>query len=320
MTPEDFERVVQHMKWLVKGRGAEVLMGHNFKNGKGHCIMKMIRMSVICCVAMVVALNTYAAAEGLPDILGIQLGMPARDAHARLQAALPKNKIQVMSDTLPTIDKPVIKSFSSAPPEQIMMGMEGDQVTVDVTLPPNKQAVWRVVRQHYFPNKGIPKTTLLASLREKYGKETVSNLAQGKPAADDSKIESLLWLFDEQGHSTPLPSSSGGKAPDFQTMLSLSGCANGSWDTHLGLIEVYADLYKGNNPQNDWCYVHYTAVFVLVSQSDPPELYGQMRMSLMSFPLALRASEATSRWKKDIAAGQHKQDLDKAKQQEKPKL
>jgi hypothetical protein len=45
-----------------------------------------------------------------------------------------------------------------------------------------------------------------------------------------------------------------------------------------------------------------------------------MRMSLMSFPLALRASEATSRWKKDIAAGQHKQDLDKAKQQEKPKL
>jgi hypothetical protein len=26
--------------------------------------------------------------------------------------------------------------------------MEGDQVTVDVTLPPNKQAVWRVIRQH----------------------------------------------------------------------------------------------------------------------------------------------------------------------------
>jgi hypothetical protein len=194
--------------------------------------------------------------------------------------------------------------------------MEGDQVTVDVTLPPNKQTVWRVVRQHFFPNKGIPKTALLASLREKYGKETLSNLAQGKPAADDSKIESLVWLFDEQGHPTPLPS----KAPDFQTILSLSSCANGSWDTYLGLIEVYADLYKGKNPQNDWCYVHYTAVFALVTQSDPPELYGQMRMSVMSFPLALAASEATLKWKKDIAEGQHKQDLEKAKQQYKPKL
>ena len=45
-----------------------------------------------------------------------------------------------------------------------------------------------------------------------------------------------------------------------------------------------------------------------------------MRIVSMSFPLALRASEATSKWKKDIAAGQHKQDIEKAKQQDKPKL
>lgn len=282
--------------------------------------MSKFTKSVIGGITLVLALTTFAAAEGLPDILGIQLGMPAREAHGKLQAELPKNRMQIMSDTMPTIDKPVIKSFSSTPAQQIMMGMEADQVTVDVTLPPNKQTVWRVVRQHYFPNKGILKATLLASLREKYGKETISNLAQGKPAADDTKIESLLWLFDEQGHPTPLPSSSGGKAPDFQTMLSLSGCANGSWDTHLGLIEVYADLYKGNNPQNDWCYAHYTAVFALLTQSDPPELYGQMKMDIMSFPMALRASEATMKWKKDIAAGKHQQDLEKAKQQEKPKL
>ena len=36
--------------------------------------------------------------------------------------------------------------------------------------------------------------------------------------------------------------------------------------------------------------------------------------------LAARASEATSKWKQSIAEGQHKQDLEKAKQQEKPKL
>lgn len=119
--------------------------------------MKMGLRSVIGSMALIFVLTSQAAAEGLPDILGIQLGMPVRDAHAKLQAALPKNKIQIMSDTLPTIDKLVIKSFSSASAEQIMMGSEGDQVTVDVTLPPNKQAVWRVVRQHFSPTRAFPR-------------------------------------------------------------------------------------------------------------------------------------------------------------------
>src|SRR5690348_12551168 len=85
--------------------------------------------------------SVYASAEGLPDLLGVQLGKPGREAEAKLQAALPKNKLQRMLENMPTIDKPVIKSFSSAPAGQIMMGQEGDQVRVDVTLPPNKQTV-----------------------------------------------------------------------------------------------------------------------------------------------------------------------------------
>jgi hypothetical protein len=211
--------------------------------------------------AALVVFTAGTAAAAMPDILGIELGMPVRDAHAKLQAQLPKNRIQIMSDILPTIDKPVIKSFSSAPAETIMMGVEADQVTVDVTLPPNKQAVWRVVRQHYFANKGIPKTTLLASLREKYGKETLTNVPQGKPAANDSQINNLLWLFDEQGHTVPVPSAPGKTGPDFAMTITLTSCISGADSLHLGLVEVYADLYKGNNPQNDWCYKTYTAVF-----------------------------------------------------------
>jgi hypothetical protein len=45
-----------------------------------------------------------------------------------------------------------------------------------------------------------------------------------------------------------------------------------------------------------------------------------MHIVSISFPLALRASEATLKCKNDIAAGQHKQDLEKAKQQETPTL
>ena len=269
--------------------------------------MKVV-FGVLSSVVMVALYTANAAAE-MPDVLGVQLGMPARDAHAKLQAQIPNNKIQVMSDNLPTIDKPVITSFSSAPAEPIMMGKEGDQVSVDVTLPPNKQAVWRVVRQHYFANKGIPKTTLLASLREKYGKETLTNVGQVKPATDDSQIQHLLWLFDDQGRPAPLPSK-----PQNDACMGLE-------EVKLSKIEVYANLYKGKDSKTDWCYSSYNAVFVgAIQSSDTPELYSHMRVVAVSLPLALRAVEATSKWKKDIAEGQHKQDIEKAKQQEKPKL
>jgi hypothetical protein len=270
--------------------------------------MKIVLRFLMSGMALLVSLTGTAEAE-MPDVLGVPLGMPVREVQAKLQAQIPKNKIQVMSDTLPTIDKPVIKSFSSAPAEQIMMGMEGDQVTVDVTLPPNKQTVWRVIRQHFFANKGIPKTTLLASLREKYGKETLTNYSQNKPATDDSQIQNLLWLFDEQGRPAPLPSKP-----------QLNACTGLENSAELGMIEVYANLYKGKDSKNDWCYSSYSAVIAQVTQSDPPELYSQMRVVAVSLPLALHASEVTSKWKKDIAEGKHKEDIEKAKQQDKPKL
>jgi len=87
----------------------------------------------------------------------------------------------------------------------------------------------------------------------------------------------------------------------------------------LAAVEVYANLFKGKNPETDWCYSSYNAVGVSVTSAETPELYTQMRVVAVSLPLALRASEATSKWKKDIAEGQHKQDIEKAKQ-EKPKL
>jgi hypothetical protein len=282
--------------------------------------MRIALWSMVGSVLVFPALVSTAVAE-MPDILGVQLGMPARDAQAKLQAQIPKNKIQVRSDNLPTIDKPVIKALLSAPEQQIPQGVEGDQVTVDVTLPPNKQVVWRVTRQHYFANKGIPKTTLLASLREKYGKETVANFNQNKPATDDSQIGNLLWLFDEQGRPAPLPSKPQKDGPGSANQATLMSCMGLQDSVELAAVEVYANLFKGKNPQNDdWCYSSYNAVFVGAVQSpDTPELYSQMRVVAVSLPLAMRAAEATSKWKKDIAEDQHKQDIEKAKQ-EKPKL
>lgn len=44
-------------------------------------------------------------------------------------------------------------------------------------------------------------------------------------------------------------------------------------------------LPKGMNPQLEWCYSSYTAVYAWVIQSSfAPELYGQMKMVMTSPP------------------------------------
>ena len=274
--------------------------------------MKSIRYVLFGSVAIVLTMSSLALAEGLPDVLGIQLGMPVREAHAKLQAQIPKNPIQVTTTNLPTIEKPVISSFQSLPKQTIMIGDEADTVTVDVTLPPNKQAVWRVAREHFFPNKGIPKKTLLASLREKYGKESRAITSGGKATTDESHIMGLLWLMDEQGHLATLPPSSGMVDPLTSCKASAEG--NGAMFVESPPPTTFASAdYK-------WCLSNYTAVNVTFMDGELPELYSRMIVGIVSLPFAVRAGEATMKWKQEIAEGQHKQELEKAKQQEKPKL
>jgi hypothetical protein len=45
-----------------------------------------------------------------------------------------------------------------------------------------------------------------------------------------------------------------------------------------------------------------------------------MNVMVVSLPFGRRAGEATMKWKQDIAEGKYKQVIEKAKQQEKPKL
>jgi hypothetical protein len=273
--------------------------------------MRLSLRGFIGVFVVLVAINASAATAEMPDILGIQLGMPAREAHAKLQTELPKNKIQVISTNLPTLEKPVMASFVSEPTQTIMIGMVSDRVTVDVTLPPNKQSVWRVDRSHSFPDKGIPRGTLLAQLREKYGKETRAMDEAGNTTTEDRQVRMLWWFLDEQGRlvkPTPVPSG----ADPFPT------CRNDTGMAWSGVVE--SPLNMLGNKDRLWCLSSYTAVFVGVSPGALPELYDKMYVSIVSLPMGSRAGNATLKWKNDIAEGKQKQDIEKAKQQEKPKL
>jgi len=268
--------------------------------------MKTVLKSITGSIALLLMLTSLAAGEGLPDVLGIQLGMPARDAYTKLQSQLPKAKIQVDSVNLPTIDKPVMLTFTAV--DGGAVGAEYDKVVVDLTLPPNKQVVWRVERTHIFPAKGILKSSLLASLREKYGKETQLVQAQGKPVQNENEITGLWWFMDEQGHPAQPPAS---------VVQPLSTCPR----TRAANQIVETPLPNYGNKDLAWCLSSYTGVNIgMTTNPSVPELYTQMEVLMVSLPIGSRAGEATKKWKDEIASGQHQQDVDAAKQQAKPKL
>lgn len=83
---------------------------------------------------------------------------------------------------------------------------------------------------------------------------------------------------------------------------------------------VGSPQYNFTNKDRLWCVSSYTAVFAAVMPGALPELYDKMYVSIVSLPMGSRAGNATLQWKNDIAEGKHKQDIEKAKQQEKPKL
>jgi hypothetical protein len=119
----------------------------------------------------------------LPDVLGIHLGMPATDAKAILQQHFAKLPISTAAET----------------GMEIKGGVAGDSVAVDVTQAPDTPEVWHVgrvaVHQH------VDHDTLIAALRQKYGKETFNgHAALAAQPVSDSQILVMEWAFDEQGN------------------------------------------------------------------------------------------------------------------------
>ena len=81
-------------------------------------------------------------------------------------------------------------------------GTAGDNVAVDVTEAPDSPLVWHVGR--VAAHQHIERATLVAALRQKYGKESFNGHGSlsAQPVAD-SEIQMMEWVFDEQGHPMP---------------------------------------------------------------------------------------------------------------------
>jgi hypothetical protein len=164
-------------------------------------------------------------------------------------------------------------------------------MTMDLTLPPNSQVVWHVLRN--VPQPHVARAVLLAALRQKYGKETLATTGVQGIATTDDAVDSLWWVYDEQGH---LQSS---------TKLlrgSPYGCAAG-WGAGGGAAD-YMGVAAGRGPDG-WCATSYVALNALIGHLP---ILTSVQLDMVDTPLLMRSAQATAAWARGLT--------DKAQQQQ----
>jgi hypothetical protein len=186
-----------------------------------------------------------------------------------------------------------------------------DQASIELTAPPNPQVVWRVNRSTNYMH--VNRGTLLASLREKYGKETAAfQNSLDAPATNDTQIQTMFWLMDESGRRVPAPRAAGS--------LSLCGFTaprGAAPDEPLFHGEPSGDSQLSDPWVRSSCVG--TIVNIQAWQGRDPQIIELMYVTVVDFPLYLRSASATAAWWKAAAEKARQQDLERSKQN-KPKL
>ena len=232
----------------------------------------------------------------MPDIIGVHLGMDPKDALAVVRAHYPKNLLTSYNNNLAVFPSPVFQGTIVNPAE-----IAQDDFNFQATLPPDKQMIWRVRR--ITKRMHINRETLIAALRQKYGKESVAFInISDIVAPNDTQIGTMVWLFDESGRHISVPYSSPG---------TLQQCTNNvpeSPGSGFLLNEAHGDLTN----LSGWCASSYIAVRAQFVSGEP--IIETVAMDMIDIPLALRTAHSTAIWYRAASERARQADLEKSKQ------
>ena len=248
------------------------------------------------------------AATEFPDIAGLRIGMPLREAFTILQTAHPTVKLGMYPIDIPGIDKPVLEGFSFG---YASLAAQAERVIVDVTPPPNRQVVWKVRR--YLAQQKIYRANVLSSLREKYGKETATTPA----VANDQQLTDMWWVLDEQGHPAKLPppgihwQTGDQRVAECGQKFIYGGDPGSSWFAPNNLEGHLQKL-----DPSDWCGTSGIALHAYVG---PGDIIGALFVEMFHLPLAARSGSAEMTFVNEVAKRQQQQQIDQSKQA-RPKL
>jgi len=132
-----------------------------------------------------------AAKAGFLEVLGIKLGMPAKEAVEAMKAHNAAFKVTPITlrqyEALPgVVMTPVLYAPNPGGPN----ATSGDDFNLLLTFAPNEAFVWGIVRNMGFStNERPPVDKTLAGLRQKYGPES----------AKQGGANRLIWIYDAEG-------------------------------------------------------------------------------------------------------------------------
>ncbi len=221
--------------------------------------------------------QTLPATPHTPDILGIYPGMPVNAARAVLQKH--SSKYSVQNNTQPET------GFS-------LMALDiRDGVSVDLTQAPNDPTVWRISRgQNIWTDHPMSPSALIAALREKYGKETMSQDRGGGG-------QYFYWLFDPNGRLLASADPA------------LMGCTTGGFTLRMatGPLPTATEIEQK-------CYRSFFAVTASLNRTSNPDLLQAYNVELANLPYAYSAAMNTLRAHDAVAEKARQEQLKKANQ------
>jgi hypothetical protein len=227
----------------------------------------------------------------LPDISGLHLGMTLAEAKAVLQKLYPGTTITAMGGT------PI------GPQHQVFTGLyrgAGDstgsnEAGVDFTAPPNPQIVWHMAR--ITPQPHVAHNVLVAALRQKYGKEAYATGPAQAMTTNDSAIQQMYWVFDEQGQPVTGVKIIGGSPYGCDGTFPHGTAGPGGYYTSL--------MTKDTGGLSTYCASSY--VSVLATMSNQP-IVDNLVLDIVDLALVVRSAKATD--------ALSKAEFDKARQQD----
>jgi hypothetical protein len=232
----------------------------------------------------------------LPDITGIRLGMPMPEASVTVQKLNPGRPMDALRDG-PSANQLFVDTFRVA---------DGRIITdtyVNLTLPPQPQLVWHVSRTLQQPN--VARAIVIGALRQKYGKEAYALRGTLVSAANDDEIDSIWWVFDEQGR------------PLTNTQLQQGGRPNGCSTAFSPPGGYYMQVARnlGHGPTG-WCATHFVGLKALITIRP---ILPYIVLEMDDEALLMRAAAATGAWVRGESA-QAQQDAINRANQVKPQL
>jgi len=309
--------------------------------------MKKLLLPVMIGAMSLAAPASKAAEANMPDCVGLRPGMTVAEARERLKAYDAKLEVGAIELQIPGLDqKPVLGvlyvarkptpdpkgKINNAPatvfnaPAPVSSSDAVETVRTEITLPPNKPVVWKVVRSLRFEQaQEQTRTALFTALTEKYGKESFTiDPGFGKITR--------YWVRTPQGNLLEASASKGCTA-FCQSCQAANSVLDNALSRGVGAAgqndfigRMAATVYMssidrpGMVPGNSEQCKTMTYVIAELSVTANRELVDQMQITVLDAGLDTRSREATRAFIKQSETATEKQRIETARQQPTPKL